>query len=358
MWRRILPLVLAVALPACAGPVAQLPDVSVVEIEAERKRQVAFDFDRYMEGLDRVKSVGFIVLTANADACGNATTSTFGFEAASLEDIKKTWHQAAANKLGLSSPIGIIQIVKSGPAYRAGLRRGDHIVELNSTPVPSGRGATEKFYRMMHHDRSTTPVSFKIKRGGVTKTVSIRPVRTCAYRVEIATAKSANAFTDGSRIVVHQGLLKLARKDAELALVIGHELAHITAGHLSRKMQNQIAGMVGGLGVDALFAVAGLNTGGTFTKAGAKAGTIKYSKEFEKEADYIGMYYLVNSGYPTGGVETFWRKMSEENPRAIQLAGTHPTTPERYMLIRHTHDEIRLKRRSGKKLVPNSIPET
>ena len=60
----LLSALLSALMLGCAGPDAQLPDVSKVEIEAERQKQIAFDFERYMRDLDRVKSVGHRVLTA------------------------------------------------------------------------------------------------------------------------------------------------------------------------------------------------------------------------------------------------------------------------------------------------------
>lgn len=361
MYRVFISLIASIILPAlvagCAGPEAELPNVSKVEIEAEKQKQIAFDFERYIHDLDRLKSVGHKVLSANADICGENTAPRPGFEAATYEDVKKRWQRVAAKMINLSSKVSVIQIVKSGPAYRAGLRRGDHIIRLDGKPVPYGRGATQKFYKhLARAAEAAGPIRFEVMRGKVRKSLAVNPDTSCAYPVQIADDASKNAYTDGSKIVVHRGLLKLASTDDELALIVGHELAHITAGHLSKKKTNQYLGMAGGLAVDAIFAVAGVNTGGSFTRSLGNAGASKYSQEFEKEADYMGMYYMAKAGYLTAGVEGFWRKMSAEDTRSIVMAGSHPTSPERFLLIRRTHDEIALKRRKGEKLIPNRRP--
>ena len=150
--------------------------------------------------------------------------------------------------------------------------------------------------------------------------------------------------------------MRLTKTDNELALIVGHELAHITAGHFGKQGQNQIVGMIGGAAADALLAAAGLNTGGALTSSFGRIGRNAFSPDFEKEADYIGLYFAARAGYSIKGVETFWRRMADEDPKSIRFAGTHPTTAERFLVIAKTDGEIAAKRRKGVALRPNKKP--
>lgn len=157
--------------------------------------------------------------------------------------------------------------------------------------------------------------------------------------------------------MIHSGILRVARTDEELAIVVGHELAHVTMGHLKKREQNKIAGTFGGLVLDVGLAMAGVNTGGAFTKGMGDAGALAYATDFEREADYVGTYYASRAGYDPAAGMNFWRSLAQENPKQIFYAGQHPTSPERFLLIQRTTAEIAEKRRKRWPLVPEKKTE-
>jgi predicted Zn-dependent protease len=113
---------------------------------------------------------------------------------------------------------------------------------------------------------------------------------------------------------------------------------------------------LGGLLLDGIAAAGGVNTQGTFTKAGMRIGADHANVEFEAEADYVGMYYMARAGYSTAGVEDIWRKMAVEAPQSIFIKSDHPTTPARFLAIAATSSEIEAKRTKGEPLTPNQKP--
>jgi predicted Zn-dependent protease len=151
-------------------------------------------------------------------------------------------------------------------------------------------------------------------------------------------------------------MLKLVENDDELALVLGHELAHDAMGHAAKQMQNARMGMLGGALLDIAAAAAGANTQGEFTKLGGQMGARAFSQDFESEADYVGVYFMVRAGYNPKGVEQVWRRMAAENPTAINLGLSHPTTPARYLTIANTRTEIEAKQSSGQPLTRSLKP--
>jgi predicted Zn-dependent protease len=78
-----------------------------------------------------------------------------------------------------------------------------------------------------------------------------------------------------------------------------------------------------------------------------------YSVAFEQEADYVGLYFMTRAGYDSAGAENFWRRMAAENPRNVTAARTHPTTPERFLALAATRDEIAEKQANGLALTPD-----
>jgi len=64
----------------------------------------------------------------------------------------------------------------------------------------------------------------------------------CTIPIELITDSLLNAFTPGDRIVVHSSIMRVAHTDAQLALVLGHELAHANLGHLDKRLANHILG--------------------------------------------------------------------------------------------------------------------
>jgi len=175
--------------------------------------------------------------------------------------------------------------------------------------------------------------------------------RNCQYQFKVEKSKEINAYADGRNVTVTTGMMDFTTDD-ELAIVVGHELAHNIMEHVQKTQRNVVLGGVAGLLVDVVAASQGIDTGGNFSKTGAQMGVVRYSPAFEEEADYVGLYILAIAGYPIDNAPSFWRKMSAENPNAIDMRVTHPTNPERYLLLEKTVAEIKRKQSQGLVLQP------
>jgi predicted Zn-dependent protease len=174
----------------------------------------------------------------------------------------------------------------------------------------------------------------------------------CAIPIYLETNPEANAYTDYSKIVIQSGWLRLTRTEADLAAVVGHELAHNTMGHYRKKQLNGFIGAVGGTVIDGGFLLGGISTGGAFSGYLQTAGMNAFSVGFELEADYIGAYYAARAGYDVSGIEEVWQRLSLENPASIRKASTHPTTPVRYLQMRKVIAEIAEKKAKNLPLLP------
>ena len=178
----------------------------------------------------------------------------------------------------------------------------------------------------------------------------------CNFRLEITTQRGINAYANGEKVVITPAMMMFAEDDTHLAFVIAHELAHNIMDHPQRAQQNVLGGAILGTAVDILASSAGASTGGAFGKMGAQGVMMRYSPDFEKEADYIGLYILARAGYDISRAPNFWRAMSQHDPDGIYVRTTHPTNPERYVVMRKTINEINSKRQIGMPLMPEFLP--
>jgi len=121
------------------------------------------------------------------------------------------------------------------------------------------------------------------------------------------------------------------------------------------KKKNSLLGGIFGFLLDMMIAAKyGLNTGGEYTKIGMAKGGMVYSIDMEKEADYVGLYILALSGYDIEEVPNVFRKLGAAHPKNIEAkyATSHPSTPERFIAMEKTVEEIKEKMEKGLPLLP------
>lgn len=144
---------------------------------------------------------------------------------------------------------------------------------------------------------------------------------------------TVNAFAlPGGKVGVYTGLLKLADTDAELAMVMGHEIAHVTARHGAQRVSEGLVAAGVGLVLDA--ATQGSSKRDSWLIGyGLVAGgaTLAFSRSHESEADYIGLRYAARAGYDPHAAITFWQKMArqEKGLKVPVFLSTHPTNERR-----------------------------
>lgn len=150
-----------------------------------------------------------------------------------------------------------------------------------------------------------------------------------------------NAFAmPGGKVGVFSGLLDLVDSDDELATVMGHEIAHVTANHGGERASQQTLAQLGAAGVG-LWAegkdprtqqIAALAYG-----AGVQVGALlPYSRIQETEADEIGLEYAARAGYDPRAAITFWQKMAAQAGAGAtpQFLSTHPNPQNRIDRLR------------------------
>jgi predicted Zn-dependent protease len=151
------------------------------------------------------------------------------------------------------------------------------------------------------------------------------------WEVNVQTTPELNAYCmPGGKIMVYSGLVeKLQLSDAELAAVIGHEMAHALREHTRERVSRAYAQQVVLAGVAT---IAGLGQG-VAELAGQVANvtfTLPHSREQESEADDIGLELMARAGYDPHAAVSIWRKMAAaEKSAPPQFLSTHPSSSTR-----------------------------
>ncbi len=165
------------------------------------------------------------------------------------------------------------------------------------------------------------------------------------FTIKVIDSEVVNAYAlPGGYFYVTTGLIELARDEAELAGVMAHEIAHVTARHTTRSMTRaQLAELAS---IPLLF------LGGGWASYGVRQAAnyaipltmLKFSRNFEKEADFLGVQYLYKTGYDPAALMQFFESLKtaqKRNKNAIaQAFSTHPPTQKRIQSIQKTIDEL------------------
>jgi predicted Zn-dependent protease len=158
------------------------------------------------------------------------------------------------------------------------------------------------------------------------------------YQFFVLDSPIVNAFAlPGGYIYISRGILSLANSEAELAGVIAHEIAHVTARHAAERMSQ---GVLVGLGAAILSVATGSDTVGQIANVGSDLYIRSYSRTQETQADELGVRYLSRAGYDPRAMASFLASLDAQTKLDLALAGksandgfnyfsTHPLTSDR-----------------------------
>ncbi|MDQ8205158.1 M48 family metallopeptidase [Pelagicoccus sp. SDUM812003] len=157
-----------------------------------------------------------------------------------------------------------------------------------------------------------------------------------------------NAFAmPGGKVGVFEGLFQIAKTEDELASVVAHEIAHVTARHTHERLSQQMLLNTGGQVVGIAAAIAGptsLGNGAYVNMTGAIMGiygmgaqgaAVAWDRGKEAEADQIGIMYMAKAGYdPSAAITVMERMVEMEAMRGGNTYNsTHPSSADRLDLL-------------------------
>ncbi len=186
---------------------------------------------------------------------------------------------------------------------------------------------------------SHQPISHDARLNSMVRRVGSRIARAAnqpnyQWEFHVINSKQVNAFClPGGKIFVYTGLFKVVKNDNELAIVLGHEVAHAIARHGAERVSMM---ELGDLAKKIAVRAAGPKYQNMINQAygiGAGYGVfLPYSRKFEYEADEIGLYLAAKAGYDPRVAIEFWKKMramSQSMRKPPEFASTHPSDSHR-----------------------------
>jgi predicted Zn-dependent protease len=161
------------------------------------------------------------------------------------------------------------------------------------------------------------------------------------FTIKIIDSDEINAMAlPGGFFYVNSGLILNADEEAEMAGVMAHEIAHVCAHHAVREQTRMNYAQVGMI---PLIFIGGWTGYGIYEAASLAVPItfMKFSREFEAQADYLGVQYMYRAGYDPQAFISFFEKiqaLEKRKPGAVaKVFADHPQTPDR---ILHSQEEI------------------
>jgi predicted Zn-dependent protease len=151
----------------------------------------------------------------------------------------------------------------------------------------------------------------------------------------------ANAWCmPGGKVVFYSGIIPLAKNDAGIAVVMGHEIAHAVARHGNERMSQQMLQQLGGIALSEAIKTKSEQTQAIFQSAyglGSQyAVMLPYSRLHEYEADKLGLIFMSMAGYDPHEAMSFWERMAANSTAKMpELLSTHPVEQNRIEAIRN-----------------------
>jgi hypothetical protein len=260
----------------------------------------------------RMAAIAYRLTTANAALCRDLAP-TPGWAIHAIDQYEPPLRDQARRSFGFETPIAVEAVVPGSPAATAGVRAGDSIVSVDgkrfdgSTPGKSASTATRAAtVEAIAALPARQPRRVELRRGGVTRTVTIAASPGCRSAFEVLLGPKMEASADGR--IVQIGVRFFARySDDEVAVVVAHELSHNILHHARR--------------LDA----AGIQRG-LLSEVGRNGRLFRLT---EDQADLLGMYLLRNAGYDPRSAVRFWRDHGGDVDGGLFRSRTHPSSAAR-----------------------------
>ncbi len=144
----------------------------------------------------------------------------------------------------------------------------------------------------------------------------------------------------GGKVVIYTGMFKIIQDETDLAVVMGHEIAHAIARHGGERMSQGLVVQFGGMALSQALANKPAATQELFMQSygiGTQVGVLlPYSRVHEKEADNLGLIFMAMAGYDPSEAVDFWQRMAELSEAAAppEFLSTHPSEQTRIQHIK------------------------
>lgn len=180
--------------------------------------------------------------------------------------------------------------------------------------------------------------------------------RAFRYQFDVVNARDINAFAlPGGPMFVNRGMIEAARNEGEMAGVMAHELSHVVLRHgTAQATEAQSAKyQIPAIGGAILGAIIGGNVGGVIaqgTQLGVNAYFLKYSRDYERQADILGAQIMARAGYDPRDLANMFRTIERQSGGSggPEWLSSHPNPGNRYEAIVQEADRLRVNRNASR----------
>ena len=308
----------AAGLLAACGSSSGAARLPAADADAAARLSALTDLDQ------RVARVAYRLSVANAELCPTVRRSA-GWALHSSRQYSQALRPFAEARFGLRGDLpGVLAAPEGSPAAEAGLATADLILDVNETALATGDGGERASFsglaaNVARLDEALAQgrIHATVERNGRTRTVAVTPRTACGYEVQLDPSDELNARADGRRLFISTALAGFADSDDELAVILGHELAHHVLRH--RDWSD-----LGGLG----------------RSENAEAHSTRPEGDPERQADRVGLYLVARAGYDPAVAAPFWRRFGASNWRVRYPQLAHASAETRARRLEEVNAEI------------------
>jgi Zn-dependent protease with chaperone function len=169
------------------------------------------------------------------------------------------------------------------------------------------------------------------------------------YSFDVVNLRDINAFAlPGGPMFLHRGMIEAARSEAEVAGVMGHELAHVVLRHGTAQATKGQKFQIGALAGQVLGAIIGGRTGAVVSQLGLGTWFLKYSREYEREADLLGAQLMARAGYDPRAMASMFQTIERQGGGGgPEFLSDHPNPGNRVQAINREADMLRVQGNGG-----------
>ncbi|HEX8445823.1 MAG TPA: M48 family metallopeptidase [Sphingomonas sp.] len=263
----------------------------------------------------RMATIAYRLTTANAALC-DALAPTPGLAIHAIGQYAPDMRADARAAFGFAAPVAVEAVVPDSAAARAGIAADDAVIAVAGQIVAGKPGNTassaqrDAVRALIAGQPAAQPLTLTLLRAGTRFDATVAASPGCRSAFEVLLGPGMEASADGDLVQIGSRFFE-RYDDAQVAVVVAHELAHNILHHARR--------------LDA---------------AGVKRGMLaefgrngRLFRRTENEADLLGMYLLRNAGYDPASAVTFWRMHGSDVDGGLFRSRTHPSSAARAQAI-------------------------
>jgi Zn-dependent protease with chaperone function len=168
------------------------------------------------------------------------------------------------------------------------------------------------------------------------------------YSFDVVNLREINAFAlPGGPMYAYRGMIAKAGSEAEIAGVLAHEISHVALRHGTAQATKATKYQIGQVGAAILGAIIGGRTGDVVSgvgQFGIGAAFLRYSRDYEKQADLLGAQIMARSGYDPRAMASMFRTIEKEGgARGPEWLSNHPNPGNRSEYITREAQSLRIE---------------